>query len=387
MSASATEPILDVVVGCDCDPDRPGYGGARHDTRGELAWRGVEEGVPRLRGIADTVLDDFGNPVRITWCIRSDLQMREIYGDCAWPAAQFASLWRDLESAGDELAWHPHVWRWDHRAGCWYQEIEDDEWITECLEAGHRDLARRLGHAPVTSRTGWEFHNNTTMTTIRRLGIRVDFSAIPGRHTPGCPDQWGSRLNCHVDWRGTPEEPYVPARSDYRRPEEGEGNGRLRELPMSVLDSRFLKVARIARKICSGRVRAIRELGSALSGDNGDAGGNKLYATMPPLFFSRLAATQIRRARERGHASLVTAMHPDEMCVAGLGLTTLHHPRHLQANLAGLLRRARLSGVRVRFTTPAEMFKAHPVDTSLPSPAEPCCGQHLMGDPADCPPE
>ncbi len=362
MNATASEPILDVVIGCDCDPDRPGYDGARHDTQAAPKWRGVRDGVARLREIADGVLDDFGNPVRITWCIRSDLQMREIYGDCAWPAERFAALWRDLESAGDELAWHPHVWRWDDSAGCWYQEIEDADWIAECLEAGYGDLSRHLEHPPVTSRMGWEFHNNATMDAVRGLGIRADFSAIPGRHTPGCPDRWGSRFNCHVDWRGTPQEAYQPAKTDYRVPADGPEAEDLWELPMSVLHSRFFKVARVARKVCRGRIRALRELGNCLTRRDSAAGGNKVYITMPPAFFSRLVAARIRRARERGNASLITALHPDEMCVTGRGITTLYHPRHLRDNLIGLVRRAHRSGVRVRFTTPGATVDAHPTE-------------------------
>ncbi|MFW6156214.1 MAG: hypothetical protein ACOC7J_02750 [Armatimonadota bacterium] len=355
MSAPAAQSVLDVVIGADCDPDRPEYGGIRHDTRAEPRWRGIREGVPRLREIADGVIDDFGNPARITWCIRSDLQMREIYGDCAWSAERFADLWSDLESAGDELAWHPHLWRWDAQAGCWYQEIDDDDWIAECFQTGHADLTRQMGRPPVTSRTGWEFHNNLTMHEIRRLGLVVDFSAIPGRHTSGCSDRWGSRFNCHVDWRGTPEEPYVPSPADYRRPAEGGARGGPWELPMSVLHSGLLRLARIARKACAGRRGAIGEILAGRSSRACPAGGNKLYITMPPALFSRLVAQQLRRARTAGWASLVTAMHPDEMCATGCRLTALHHPGHVEANLNNLVRHARRSGVRVRFTTPPQI--------------------------------
>ncbi|MFW6437635.1 MAG: hypothetical protein ACOCZ7_01365 [Armatimonadota bacterium] len=358
MNAPDEQAVLDVVIGADCDPDRPAYGGVRYDSTDAPAWRGVARGVPLLREIADGVIDDFGSPARITWCIRSDLQMREIYGDCAWAATEYADLWSDLKAGGDELAWHPHVWRWDRDAGCWYQEVEDEDWIEECLSAGHRDFSAAIGHAPATSRTGWEFHNNTTMTAIRQLGIRMDFSAIPGRHTPGGPDRWGSRFNCYVDWRGTPEEPYLPSPADYRRAaDHGERDG-LWELPMSVLHSSLLRLARIGRKAFAGRPKALGELVNTRSSPSSSAGGNKLYITMPPALFSRLAVQQLERARTTGWASLVTALHPDEMCATGSGLTALHHPRHVGANLRTMLRHGGRRGVRIRFTTPARMLGA-----------------------------
>ncbi|MCK4324531.1 MAG: hypothetical protein KAW89_08385, partial [Armatimonadetes bacterium] len=62
-----TEKTLYVVIGCDCDPDRPQYGGTRYDSGAPLKWRGVREGIPRAREIADDIQDDFGNPLKITW--------------------------------------------------------------------------------------------------------------------------------------------------------------------------------------------------------------------------------------------------------------------------------------------------------------------------------
>ena len=356
MSVRGTESILDVIIGCDCDPDRPKYGGTRYDTSAPLRWHGITEGLPLLRELSDGIIDDFGTPVRLTWCLRSDLQMEEIYGDCAWPIEEFSALWRDLERAGDELTWHPHLWRWDIRAGCWYQETEDVDWIIECLRAGHLAFERVMNRSPRTCRAGWEFHNNTTMREIRTLGIRGDFSAIPGRYTQGCSDRWGSRFCGQVDWRGTPIHMYAPSACDYRVPDGGEETTGLHEIPMSGLHLPLLRLARIARRVFGRRLGAIRELRGALGRDHGPAGGNKLYVTAPPIFFSRLVAQQLCLARERGHATLVTALHPDEMLATSHSLTSLCHPDHVRVNLESLLCLGERFNVRIRFTTPEALL-------------------------------
>ncbi|MGC9317116.1 MAG: hypothetical protein ACP5KN_03665 [Armatimonadota bacterium] len=344
-----TRSILDVVIGCDCDPDRPAYDGTRYDSRAPLRWYGVRNGVPRARQIADEFVDDFGNPARITWCVRSDAQMGQLYGDFAWPYGAFADLWRELEAGGDEIAWHPHLWRWDEGDECWYQEIEDEGWIRECLRGGHEALSKRMGRAVTTSRMGWEFHSNVTMDEIRRLGITLDFSAIPGRFTPGAADRWGSRFNGHVDWRGTPERPYIPSASDYREPAESETASNLRELPMSVFRSPALAVAAFIRALLKARGRSrisrLRSWRTAL------AAPLKAYITADHRLFTRLLRAKLKEAHASGRASLVTAFHPDDV----LGDTLLRRPTGtddgFSTNMRQLQSLAAKAGVALRFTS------------------------------------
>jgi len=42
------------VITCDCDPDRPDFGGASYACRDRLTWQGVEEGIPALVGELET---------------------------------------------------------------------------------------------------------------------------------------------------------------------------------------------------------------------------------------------------------------------------------------------------------------------------------------------
>jgi len=348
-----TDNILHVVVGCDCDPDRLQYGGTRYDTRTPLKWRGVGEGIPRAREIADGIQDDFGNPLKITWCVRSDLQMKEIYGDCAWPYTEFRDLWQSLAERGDEIAWHPHLWRWSDEHHCWYQEIEDDDWIRDCLQQGYVALSSRMGRAPVTSRVGWEFHNDTTMQAIAELGVKVDFSAIPGRFTPGSADHSGSIFNCYVDWRNTPEKAYMPSASDYRREPTGneEALG-ITELPMSTFRSGVLGIAARFRR--TARAKGPDKLKQLFSAANGSTTSLKAYITTHPYIFSRLVSAKISEAKRNGRAFLVTAFHADEF-VEGKGKWGwLHGGDYFAQNVAALRASSAHEGITLRFASASE---------------------------------
>ncbi len=353
-STNPTDNTLYVVIGCDCDPDRPQYGGVRYDTRAPLKWRGVREGIPQAREIADDLHDDFGNPVRITWCVRSDLQMQEIYGDCAWPYAEFADLWESLAERGDEIAWHPHLWRWSDEHGCWYQEIEDEGWMRDCLYQGYTTLTAHMGCAPTTSRMGWEFHNNITMRQINDLGIKVDFSAVPGRLIPGRRDKWGSVFSCEVDWRNTPEQPYVPSAADCRTEANAEGTAmELVELPMSTFRSRLLGMGAHLRR--AAKAKGGDRLKQLFTMSNPGTASLKAYITIHPYIFSRLAATQLNKVKENGCSFLVTAFHADELLKDSRVLARLHGAEHLQKNLERLRRACTEWGVHLRFVTAREL--------------------------------
>ncbi len=347
---------LYVVIGCDCDPDRPQYGGTRYDTRTSLKWRGVREGILRAREIADDIQDDFGNPLKMTWCVRSDLQMKEIYGDCAWPYSEFVDLWESLAGRGDEIAWHPHLWRWSERYGCWYQEIEDGDWIRNCLQQGYAALSSRMGRAPVTSRMGWEFHSDTTMQTIAELGIKVDFSAVPGRFTPGAADHLGSVFNCYVDWRNTPEQAYMPSAADYRRgPEANEVALRVIELPMSTFRSRVLDIAACLRRTARAKGGdKLRHLSIAAKANNASL---KAYMTIHPYAFSRLVSAKMSEAKRNGQAFLITAFHADDMLPVPGRINTLHRWQHFAKNIKRLRWRASKARLALRFITASDTLQ------------------------------
>lgn len=209
---------LPVVVVVDVDPDWRTPGMRRKPYLGDLGWKGVSEGIPRLLRLISDIKDPQSNPVRFTWLLRSDRQMAELTGNPTYVADEFNELWRARLAAGDEIGWHPHLWRYSERARVWYQETRDQDWMRECLREGHRALAQRFSIR--TAKTGWTQHDNLTMRTFSDLGVEVDISALPGMRyantIPGTDLPLGS-----YDWSRAPQEPYFPSTHDYQIP----GNG------------------------------------------------------------------------------------------------------------------------------------------------------------------
>lgn len=208
---------LFVIIGCDTDPDRAGLlDGVPPDT---LTWRGMAEGIPLLKEAVSTLTDSQGHRPVFTWLLRADEQIRFVHGEYAWVIREYRSLLEALEQSGDELGWHPHFWRLDGNAKRWYQDTIDVQWQVKMLESAHADYLDACPGRARSVRMGWDYHNNETLTTLARLGVVVDFSAIPGLKTVrNASLQHPENL---FDWFSTPRRPYRPAANDYRRPAHG----------------------------------------------------------------------------------------------------------------------------------------------------------------------
>ena len=62
--------------------------------RGDLEWRGIEEGIPLLVKTLRGYQDSFGNSLKLTWFVRADNQLRDIYGDAAYLLKRYKHIWK-----------------------------------------------------------------------------------------------------------------------------------------------------------------------------------------------------------------------------------------------------------------------------------------------------
>jgi hypothetical protein len=237
MSFSVRSRILHVVLACDADPDRPGYGGIPLNSKEKHVWNGIEKGIPKLLNALKKIIDTEGSLPRITWFLRSDEQMRVLYGNHCWPAVEFSQIWDDLKERDHEIGWHPHLWRWSEKNGTWCQEINDDDWIRKCLIEGFSSLNRE--YKIRTTRTGWDYHSNYTMKTLVDLGIQADLSALPGFENTNYVDGNQNLIQNKYDWIGSPEVPYRPSSTDYR----AIGNMPIIEIPHAHYHQSYLVYA------------------------------------------------------------------------------------------------------------------------------------------------
>jgi hypothetical protein len=199
-----------LVVTIDIDND----GVSTSDERNRLTWSSVEV-APAVR----EQLAHFG--LRATWFVRADWQLREVYGDCAHVLREHRGLWRSFVDGGDEVAWHPHLYR-RGSAGSFEPE-RDPAAASAQLRQVHADLSA-AGHDFRVTRIGEAFGVNELSATMEDLGLRVDSTAIPGRRRDDASRSF--------DWSLSPNHPFHPSVEDFRVP--GSPARRLWQVPMTT---------------------------------------------------------------------------------------------------------------------------------------------------------
>lgn len=334
---------LFVVIGCDCDPDRPEYGGMKFDQAGPAhQWMGVKRGIADLSEACRAIRDGEGKGLKVTWLLRADEQIGLIHGDWAYSLREHSPLWQALQDSGHELGWHPHLWRWNQDQGFWYQEVEDEPWIEHCLKGGFEAFSEALGR-PKSARMGWVYHNNFTMRIFDELCIRVDLSGVPGQRFPRGPDKRGSLLIGGCDWSITPERPYYPSVKDYRRPaQQGEKTLKVLELPNSTMKSYPLVLLKALRLLFKGQ-RLSLSLSPWIS----------LSMTAPWPFFKKVVALKIKALKSHQEALLVGFFHADELLPPGgpLWKKPFYSAHNMVENLKNLLLLCQEREIGVEFIT------------------------------------
>lgn len=332
-----------IIICCDTEPDQPKYGGMSYNIHlGKHTWRGIEEGIPNAKEIGNLIEDVEECNAKFTWFIRSDEQMNELYDDSAWTVKNFIDCWGWLEHDGDEIGWHPHLWRWNERFKSWYAEIEDVSWIENCLEQGYNRFPKQF---KLTScRMCWNFHNNVTMNKVNELGLKVDISALPGQKSIRPCNESTSSPN--YDWEITREDPYIPSQSDYRREaNQNEHSLDILEIPITNFQIPLpWQIKRVLKKL--------------LRPNKGTPTGTKsaMKTTGHPHFFKLGARRKFLDAKENNCTSfLVSYFHADELLVEK-GFSSLSNFKH---NLKFIAEASKKYEVPFRFLTAKEVLRMH----------------------------
>jgi hypothetical protein len=332
-------PRVIVILCVDADPDRPEHGGMRYDCPDRLTWEYLPKLVSKI-GVLREDMSKRGASLRLTWFIRADLQIRAIYGDAGWSVRQFENMWRDVSEAGDELAWHPHAWRWSDSRKCWYNETRDTNYIIASYEAGFEAFTRVLGFPPAASRAGINFHNDHSIAKLDEMGIKTDLSGHSGLAQYYTKRKVGNPIREGFDWSRAPIEPYHPSTDDYQRNSGSDKALKILEIPITIW-RRSPNQFDYWRNLLPVRIRGgMRSVRPALRGwfiPNvwGD-----------PFRFELGLQEVLDRAKSREKAHYASYMHPDDVSDANY--------QNFAQNLEYMIRTAERSNIDLEFATASQ---------------------------------
>lgn len=205
--------LIPVVLAVDAEPD-PGGGTWRHPQ----PWLGFEHWLDFIPAFRERLERLTGAPANFAWYVRCDPQISEVYGDAAWIADGYSAGIAKLRAAGDELAIHPHAWRWDKGAGHWVHDNADPAWVEQVLATGFERFAGAFGQTPTAHRFGSRFMTAAIARWIAAHGVRVDTTLEPGSPATRTLDTSAAFTGTVPEMRQVPRQPFRPSASDPFQP-------------------------------------------------------------------------------------------------------------------------------------------------------------------------
>ncbi|TGY87260.1 hypothetical protein E5163_16230 [Marinicauda algicola] len=211
---------LPIALTFDLDPDLFDESVAPTQARTKISWRCITEGIPLIRDRVGEVAEAAGLKPAPSWFVRVDNQIGDLWGRPAWLLEEYGAVFEALETAGEEIAWHPHLYR---RSDTGWEQETDPSALADKMEAALADM-KRFGYAPRCARIGEAYGSNAIMEAHDRLGIEFDSTAMAGR----------KRVDAEriIDWEATPHRAYRPSQADHRIP--GKPARDVVEIPMSM---------------------------------------------------------------------------------------------------------------------------------------------------------
>jgi hypothetical protein len=187
---------VNILIGCDVDPVLPAV--LQRRPEGDV-W----ECLHRIEALLGEMGEDMPP---VTWLIRADQSVEFSTGSFDSGYSNHRSLWDKLRERRHELGWHMHTMSY---------ALSEKQFVFDPIPGWLADAHECLASSfPVhATRTGWDYGSSGLLAALDRLGVVVDFSALPGNllwFTVG-----GVRLR--TDWRDCPTEPYHPSGDDYQR--------------------------------------------------------------------------------------------------------------------------------------------------------------------------
>lgn len=218
---------IPVIMCIDVEPD------AREiDPRDRSDWAGFVGAYQFFKQLRPKLESATGARVRFSWFLRMDPQIEHTYGSPSWVVARYPEIFRELDSAGDELGLHTHAWRWDDPSGRWIVDHGNQEWVEHCVRVSFLAFHQAIGRPCHSFRFGDHWMSDETMRLLEVLGARFDLTIEPGRKRARHRND-ELFTGALPDYRSVPRHPYRPSKADFREP--GFTDGReMQVIPLST---------------------------------------------------------------------------------------------------------------------------------------------------------
>jgi hypothetical protein len=193
-----------IVFAIDVEPDPVRYGPNE-------SWEGTAITLRELSALRNRVQQRTGAAFRLNWFARFDRHMERAWGPDWVPQAW---LLNTAHSNGDFIGVQVHLWKWQDSRGGWFNDADNPEWRTDCLQSCIEGYKGLLGERPTGSRFGDRLLLPRDIQPLKEAGIHYDLTLEPGIRRSVSQAEFEEAVEM-------PRRPFRPSPHDYLTPIEG----------------------------------------------------------------------------------------------------------------------------------------------------------------------
>ena len=315
---------LFILIGCDCDHDRKRFNYNVNNKK--MLWDGYLNIMDYFNNLRNQIYNYTGFKPVITLNIRADNQIKYYYGRYDYCFNLLENNQLNQLGKEDEIAWHHHQYKL--KQGEWIQEL-DDEFLKNNIINAYEEIQ----HYNInTIHSGWCFQNTTTINTYNDIGIKIDYSAVPGMKID---------LKKYVDYsRVVPNNIYIPNRNDHQKADNTNIN-KIVEIPVTTINAGYMnKMVMLGTFIRQRRINP-----SMLQNKK-----TYLQCTINPLIYKRFLRKLFLEYPDIDY--IATYFHPDEVLPDKLkseSCKRLYRSNYMIKNIIQLIKYSISNGRRPRF--------------------------------------
>ena len=211
----------------DTDPDPINEKNIDDKNKDIAGWEGLDIGKDRIFNILNKFsIKNIKIPT--SWFVRVDDQIKYYHGKETWLLQNYSGFWKKIKNQDGCIQWHIH-----------FNKKFNNEWKLErskknIISALRRNFNSIKKYEKNIScvRIGEAYFNKDINTTLRKLKIKADCSALPGRSRSD-----GIKL---FDWSKCLNQPYFMSKLDYQKKISNLSGKKdnLLEIPMNTINTK-----------------------------------------------------------------------------------------------------------------------------------------------------
>lgn len=224
---TSRQSAIPVILSIDVEPDE-----FYIDRNNPKPWAGYEYTHDYLNTFRKHLEETTNKPVHFNWFLRMDPQIAESYDSATWIADRYPDYLEELRTAGDELGFHVHTYRWSAQDDGWVDDCGNSEWVSECLQSSAEAYQQTFGNPGRALRFGNFWLSTRSVNEAESLGVHYDLTIEPGlasvAHSGGKPIASPTPAYHRV-----PRKPYQPSTNDFRQPLMGTDRRTISMIPLT----------------------------------------------------------------------------------------------------------------------------------------------------------